>query len=487
MYVRMGVLMLISLYTSRVVLKVLGVDDFGIYNLVGSVVALFSSLRGLFSSSTQRFLNFEMGRGNKEKLQMVFNMSVVINTMIAIVFVIGVEVVGAWFFANKINIDPSRLVAAKWVFQLSIVSAVISIMTTPFDATIIAHEKLGFYAYMSIFEGVLKLVIVYLLTIWGYDKLIVYGLLHLAVSLIVIFCNAYYCRHHFPESSFKLCWDKNYSKKMTAFAGWNFFGNTAYSMTQSVINMELNVFGGAAVNAARGIAYQVQASVKQCLDNINIVLNPFSIKTYAEGEAEKLFKLTYLSSKILFSVQLGLSCVLIFLANEILGIWLVEVPQYTVVFMQLVMVNSLIRSVHSPIDILFKAVGDLKYYQIIEGIVLSLPIVFSYISLKSGAPYSMVFVIVIMFELLNYALIVLLARYVAHLPVKIYCLKVFLPISVCSIVCASCFVLDRLFSNSILYHIVFLIIALVVSLALMFFVFFSEEEKHRIISLIKKQ
>ena len=487
MYVRMGVLMLISLYTSRVVLKILGVDDFGIYNLVGSVVALFSSLRGLFSSSTQRFLNFEMGRGNIEKLQTVFNMSVVINAIIAVVFIIGVEIVGAWFFANKINIDPSRLVAAKWVFQFSLVSAVISIMTTPFDATIIAHEKLDFYAYMSIFEGILKLVIVYLLSIFDYDKLIVYGLLHLAVSMIVILCNAGYCRLHFPESHFKRCWDKEYFKKMTVFAGWNFFGNTAYSMTQSVLNMELNVFGGAAVNAARGIAYQVQASVKQCLDNINIVLNPFSIKPYAEGDTDKLFKLTFLSSKILFSVQLCLSCALIFLANEILGIWLVEVPQYTVVFMQLVMINSLIRSVHSPIDILFKAVGDLKYYQIIEGVVLSLPIVFSYIALKFGAPYSMVFVIVILFELLNYLLIILLARKIAQLPVGSYFSKVIVPMLVCTTVCAACFVLDGMFFDSTLSHIVFLIVALVVSLALMFFVFFTAEERHRIISLIKKQ
>ena len=486
MYVRMGVLMLISLYTSRVVLQILGVDDFGIYNLVGSVVALFSSLRGLFSSSTQRFLNYEMGRGNQEKLQTVFNMSVVINAIIAVVFIIGVEVVGAWFFANRINIDPSRLVAAQWVFQFSLVAAVISIMTTPFDATIIAHERMGFYAYMSIFEGILKLIIVYLLSVFDYDKLFIYGLLHLAVSIIVILCNAIYCRHFFPESHFRRCWDKQYFKKMTVFAGWNFFGNTAYSMTQSVLNMELNMFGGAVVNAARGIAYQVQASVKQCLDNINIVLNPFSIKTYAEGDTDKLFTLTFLSSKILFSVQLCLSCVLIFLSNEILGIWLVEVPPYTVIFMQLVMINSLIRSVHSPIDILFKAVGDLKYYQIIEGVVLSLPIIFSYFALKSGAPYYVVFVIVIFFELINYAFIILLARKIAHLPVGKYSIKVLLPMLVCVIICALCYVVDYNIFDTTLSHISFLVFALVVCLVLMFFVFFTQEERHRIVSLVKK-
>ena len=486
MYVRMGVLMLISLYTSRVVLHILGVDDFGIYNLVGSVVALFSSLRGLFSSSTQRFLNFEMGRGNQEKLQTVFNMSVVINAIIAVVFILGVEIVGAWFFANKINIDPSRLVAAKWVFQFSLVSAVISIMTTPFDATIIAHERMDFYAYMSIFEGILKLMIVYLLSIFEYDKLIIYGLLHLAVSIIVIVCNAEYCRRNFPESHFKQCWDKKYFKEMTAFAGWNFFGNSAYSMTQSVLNMELNVFGGAAVNAARGIAYQVQSSVKQCLDNINIVLNPFSIKTYAEGNVGKLYDLIFLSSKILFSVQLCLSCILIFLASEILSIWLVEIPPYTVVFTQLVMVNSLIRSVHSPIDILFKAVGDLKYYQIIEGVVLSLPILFSFILLRNGASFYVVFFIVIFFETLNYLLILLLVRKIAKLPLRVYFRKVLLPMIVCSLICCLCFIISIIMGNSFISHVIFLIVSLAISLLLMLYVFLSCEERKRFLSLIKK-
>lgn len=222
MYGRMIILTLITLYTSRVVLRELGVDDFGIYNVVGSIVAMFSALRGLFATSTQRFMNYEMGKGNRDRLQLVFNTGSLINVILAAVFVVGVEIVGWWFFEYKINVDPSRLVAAKWVFQLSVASAVVSMMTTPYDAVLIAHERMDFYAIMAIVEGLLRLGIVFLLVASPIDKLVFYGLLQLVVSVLVRLINAIYCKKRFPESHYKRCWDRGLFKEMSVFAGWNF-------------------------------------------------------------------------------------------------------------------------------------------------------------------------------------------------------------------------------------------------------------------------
>ena len=303
MYVRMGILMLISLYTSRIVLEELGIDDYGIYNLVGSVVGMFTSLKILFSSSTQRFLNYEMGRGKEESLQLVFNISIIVHLLICLVFVILVESVGIWFLESKINVAPDRHFAASVVFHLSVFTAVIGIMTTPYDAVVIAHERMDFYAYVSIFEGIMRLLIVTLLAYLPYDKLITYGVLQMLVSIIVRLINTIYCKRRFPETHAKRMWDKQYFKKMMSFACWNFLGTTVFTLYHNGLNMILNVFGGTIVNAARGIAYQINNVLLQFINNVTVVINPYCIKLWSAGEKEKAFKMIFFSSKILFIIQ----------------------------------------------------------------------------------------------------------------------------------------------------------------------------------------
>lgn len=487
MYGRMIVLMIITLYTSRVVLRELGVEDYGIYNVVGSVVAMFSALRSLFASSTQRFMNYEMGKGRNDRLQLVFNIGTIINIILSVVFFICVEIVGWWFFENKINIDPSRLFAAKWVFQLSILSAVVSMMTTPYDAVLIAHERMDFYAIMAVVEGVLRLVIVFLLAWFHFDKLIFYGFLQLAVSIVIRFINAIYCKKRFPESHYKRCWDKGLFKEMTIFAGWNFFGNLAKSLTESGLNMVLNIFGGAVVNAARGIAYQIQSATNKFLSSMLVVVSAYNTKTYASGQKEKFFNLFHFSSKIYFTIQLAMTIPLSYLTRDVLQLWLGQVPDYAVVFTQLVLVHSLLRSIHYPINNMFKTVGDLKAYQITEGVILALPLLVSYFALKAGAPYASMFVIIIIFEVINFVVIVFIGRKVAGLSIRQYVWRTAIPCSICFVVACAGFIIRTLFVNNVWKAVALTILFLIVCLLLMYFVGLSRKEKQQLLALIKKR
>ena len=392
MYIRMAVLMAVSFYTSRVVLQQLGVVDHGIYSVVGSIVAMFSSLRGLFASATQRFLNYESGRGRQSRLREVFSTSVIIHSFVALVFFILSEIVGLWFLEYKINISPERVEAAHYVFQFSIVTAMVTIITIPYDAVIISREKMGVYAHISIIEAVLKLLSAYILVVGGTDKLVLYGVLQLAVALIMRLINGVYCKKKFVESRFTWCWDKSLMRDMFGIAGWNFLGNTAFAITNNGLNMVLNVFGGPVVNAARSIAYQISGILNQFVTNISVVINPHSVKSYASGDMNRVFGVFYFSSKMFYIIQLELVVFFVFLINPILRLWLGVIPDYSVSFVSLLLCHSLIRSFHAPLNTLFLASGQMRNYQITESIVLALPLLATYIGLKCGASYAFAFV-----------------------------------------------------------------------------------------------
>ena len=484
MYGRMIFLMALSFYTSRVVLQQLGVSDYGIYNVVGSVVAMFSSLRTIFATSTQRFLNYEMG-ANTGKMDLVFSISTIVNLIIGLAFIILVEVVGLWFLNTSFNADPDRLFAAHWVLHLSILTAFLSIMTTPYDAVIIAHERMDFYAYMSIVEGILKLLIVFLLYWCPGDKLIYYAILNLLIATIVRSINAIYCKKLFSESRFRFLWDKEYFKRMFSFAGWNFFGNTAYSLTQSGLNMILNFFGGPAVNAARGLAYQVLGAVNQISTNINIVVSPYCIKSHAEGNDDKLFSMTFFSSKMLFIIQSMVVIPFLHLTWWILKVWLSNVPEYTVQFVQLVMIYSLFRSIHGPLDTLFKAFGKLKTYQVCEGIILSAPVICSYFGLKAGYPFSSVFVFVILFDVINTCVILPIATHYTGLGISNYIKCVMLP---CIGVIASIsffYAVNMYIGETFTINLIVTCVSITCSLLFMWFAGLSKKERSIILNLFK--
>ena len=485
MYIRMIFLMAISFYTSRVVLQKLGVEDFGIYNLVASVVAMFSSLKTIFAASTQRFLSYEMGCGNTAKLNSIYNTSLLINSLIALVFLIVVELVGTWFLNTKINIASNRLFAAKCVFQFSVISTILGIITTTYDAEIIAHEKMNFYACLSIVEGSLKLLIVFVLSWINHDKLIVYSFLLLLISTIILFCDYLFCRLKFNECRLNIYSDKSYFKEMTKFAGWNFLGTNAYVLSQSGLNMILNVFGGPIVNAARGVAYQVNGALTQFINNVVVVINPYCVKKFAAGEKEKTYSAIYLSSKLLFLIQFLIMTPLLLLSENIIKFWLGIVPDYSVIFLQLILFYSLIRTLHSGIDILFKANGEIKYYQICEGILLLMPLLLSYVALYCGAGFSVVFVVMILCDIINLICILMLAKRILGFPIVKYLNSVIVPCVVLTLFMLTLWSFTRNLSNVWLLIISF--VSDIIAIAFMIFVGLSVVERNIIVSFLKKK
>ena len=485
MYIRMVIVLLIGLYSSRVLLSTLGVEDYGTYNLVGSVVSMVSMLQTLFMASTKRFITYELGKKNFEGLNVIFNMSILINIVVSLIFVVFVEILGWWFFTYEINIAPLKLASAKWVFQISVISAVIMIMTSPFDALVIAHEHMGFYALTAILNSALKLIIIFLVPLFNNDNLVVYALLLLSVSCTVRFINSVYCKTKFPECRYKFCWDKSIFEKMLSFSGWSLLGGTASALTQNGLNLIFNIFGGTAVNAARGIAYQVDAVVRNFFNNVTIVVAPYGIKSYASGNKEGMFNMFYFSSKILF---VSCFCIIIPICYEtslILNLWLTEVPEYTVGFVQLVLIWSICNTIHGPINTLYSAVGDIKQYKIIEFVIHLMPLLSSYILLNKGFSLYLAFASGICFEIIDISVILLLARKVIGLNLKQY-IKEMLPLLFVSFLLAGIgyFISNEMFGN---HYISFLlgIIVDVMILLFMFLIAFSERERNYIKSLLK--
>lgn len=487
MYGRMIFLMIISLYTSRVILQQLGVDDYGTYNVVGSIVAMFVSLKAIFAGVTQRFLNYEMGSGHPENLHTVFNTSVTSNFIIGLIFVFLVEIVGIWFLETQINVAPSRLLAAKWVFQFSVITTFIQIQNIPLDACIIAHERMDYFAYVSIFDGIAKLGICFLLSLWDIDRLILYGFLMMMITVCVTSINLCFCKVNFKECYITRTFNKYYFKRMTTYAGWAFFGNTSLALAQSGLNMVLNVFGGPVVNAARAITYQVNGALHQLTNNITIVVKPYVVKSYAAGEIDKLMSFSFLSSKIYFSIQIFLVIIITFLTERILNLWLGHVPDYTVIFLNLVLIQSLIRSLHMPIDMLFSGKGDIKYYELAEGVILFLPVPISYILLKMGFPYYSAFISLIVVEVLHIFAITIICKKICGLPLANYYKKVIAPCTFCFIIYISMFVFNNYIYSSLAISIVNIVISLIITMSIMYLLGLDRNERYMLMSIVKRK
>lgn len=484
LYIRMAVVMIISLYQSRVLLKVLGVDDYGIYNLVGSIVGILSMLKTMFASATQRFLNYEMGKGNNDKLSIIFNMSIYINALLSLVFFVGIEVIGWWFFNYSINIDPDRLWAAKVVFQCSVITSVILIMTTTYDALVIAHEKMDFFAMLSILQSILQLCLVFALPHISYDRLIIYGISHLMVAIIIRMINTIYCRKNFDECRYKRCWDSNLFKKLLSFSGWQLLGQGAWTITQNGLNMLFNIFGGASVNAARGIAYQVNTAILMVINNLNTAITPYSNKAFAKGNYDGLYNMFYFSSKILFMISILVIVPLFYLTSPILSLWLGNVPAYTEGFVKIILIWALIRSLHQPIDAIFKSYGSIKHYQIIESIILSLPLISSYILLSRNYSMYIVFSTVIIFDLINYFAILFLARIKCNLSISGYFKQIVFHCLICILIASVGFVISEMADLSTPRIIILSLLVDVLILTYFFLFTFCKRERNYISSII---
>lgn len=428
LYVRMLFAMLVSLYTSRVILQTLGVEDYGVYNVVGGVITMFTFLNSAMSSATSRYITFEIGKGNMEQLKKVFSTSLQIHAIIALLIVFLGETVGLWFLMNELVIPDGRMDAAMWVYQCSIVSCVVGIMSVPYNADIIAHEKMSAFAYISVLEIILKLAIVYLLVVLPFDKLKVYAVLVLMVSLLIRYIYTRYCHRHFEESHYIHRIDKSLLKEMSSFAGWSFWGNLAAIFYSQGLNMMLNIFFGPVVNAARGIATQIQGVVQQFVANFQMALNPQITKTYASGELDKMHSLMFRSARFSFMLLFFLSLPILIETDYILTLWLGVVPENTAIFARIIIAISLIYTIANPCVIANQATGKVKVYQAVVGGLLLLILPISYVVLKLGAPAYSVFIVHFCVESVAQFARMYMLRNMIDLPLLLYVKNIYLPI-----------------------------------------------------------
>lgn len=428
LYVRMLFSMGVSLFTSRVILQALGVEDYGIYNVVGGFVTMFTFLNGSMVASTQRYLNFEIGRGNEQQLSKVFSTALQIHALIALAIILLSETVGLWFLYEKLVIPDERMNAAFWVYQCSVISCVINIMYVPYNADIVAHEKMSAFAYISIVEVTLKLLIAYLLYVFPWDRLVIYAVLLLLIQLLIRWIYVRYCSKHFPESHYRHEINKSLLKEMSSFAGWGLFGSLANVFYNQGLNILLNLFFGPIVNAARGIAVQVQSAVHGFVGNFQMALNPQITKNYASGNLLQMHSLIFRSARFSFFLLYLLALPIIIEAEYILKLWLKTPPADAVVFTQWMLVVSLIYTIANPFIIANQATGKIKVYQIVVGSILLLIVPISYIALLLGAPAYSVFIVHFCMECLAQFWRMYLLRNLINLPIKAYLKNIYLPI-----------------------------------------------------------
>jgi len=402
LYFRMFLVMGVTLYTSRIVLEQLGVSDYGIYSLVGGIVALFSFLNSSMSSATQRYLAFDLGRKDKKKLQKTFSVTLTIHIAIAVLILIVAETIGLWYVNYKVVLPPERLFAANVVYQFSVLTALIGIIQVPYDALIIAYEKMNVYAYISIIEVGLKLGLVFFLVVYGGDKLIAYAAMMFLVSLIIRITYQIYCRRNYKASKYKFEYDKNYFNELISYSGWNLFGGIAAVSRGQGINIVLNLFFGTVVNAAYGLTLQVQGAVNLFVTNFQKAVNPQIIKTYSEGNLERMHKLIIQSSKFSYLLMLLLVAPILFNTKFILNLWLKNPPEYTAIFVQLSLIGVLIDCISRPLMVAVQATGKIKNYQIVIGSLIILTLPLAAVWLHLGGRPAVVYYSVILINILSF-------------------------------------------------------------------------------------
>lgn len=391
LYFRMFLIMGVSLYTSRVILQTLGVEDYGIYNVVGGIVVMFSFLNGSLGAATSRYITFELGRRDYIKLNKIFNVALATHIFIGIIIAILAETIGLWFFYNKMVIPEERITAAFWVYQISILSALISLTQVPYNATLIAHENMKVYAYVGMVEAVMRLLLVYMLMISPFDKLIFFAILSFALSLGIMVFYRVYCIKRYKESRINICNEKVLYKDMFKYAGSDLIGNASVLAQGQGLNLLLNMFYGPVVNAARAVAYQVQGAVTQFGNNFMTAVRPQIIKLYAQGEIKEMFKLVYLSSNFSYYLMLFLILPLSLEADYILSLWLGKYPDHSVTFLILIFILCLIQTLKTPRTIVLHATGKLFLANIVIGTLLCCAFPLAYVFLKMGGEPESVF------------------------------------------------------------------------------------------------
>ena len=427
LYIRMIFVLFANLYISRVVLKSLGVVDYGVYNVVGSIVFLFSYVNSALSVATTRFFSYEMSSGD-EQLNLVFNTSIMVQFVLAFAFVLLSETVGLWIINEKLVLPPERLCAANWVFQFSIIATIISIIRVSYESVITSYEHMHIYAFFSIIEVLVKLCLVLLIPHVMYDRLICYSILMLIVSIVGFLLRYVYCNRNYHMVRVKRVANKPLFRKIMAFVGWNFFGATAGMSVSQGLSFVLNLFFGPIVNAAQGVAIQVETAIAQLATGINTAINPQIVKRYSIGDKKGVFDLSFFASKIVFILLLIVSTPIIFNIDYVLKIWLECPPNYAGVFTQLELIYMLTLSLTYSVNMCAQASGNIKKFQMVEGCLLILNIPVAILLYKfSLPPYSALISLIVISLITLFAKLFVVKQQISF-PMEAYVKNVISPV-----------------------------------------------------------
>lgn len=429
MAIRMVFVLAITFYTTRVILDMLGVEDYGVYNVVCGFVSMFAFLNTSMSNGIQRFFNFELGKNGENGANKVYNTALLIQFILAIVIIILTESLGIWYLNNKMVIPPDRMFAAKWIFQFSILSFLFIIMQAPYIAAVMAHERMDFYAVVSVLDAVLKLAIVFAIPLFPGDKLIVYGALFTLISVLNFILYFIYCKRNFPEIKIKRFFEKTLFRSMLGFSGWNIFGSLSGVMKEQGINLVLNLFFGPMVNAARGVASQINGGLQSFVSNITTPVRPQVVQSYSRGDFNRTMNLTYSISKLSCCFLYLCSLPVVLEINYILKIWLGDtIPEHTNTFVIIVILTSFVNNLNAAVSGVIHASGKMMVYQLVTSFVSMLCIPASYMGLKNGFTPEFALLMVFVWTTLAQVAALFILKSIVDYSIKNYLVKVLLPV-----------------------------------------------------------
>lgn len=484
----MFIVLAVSLFTVRVVINTLDVVDYGLYSAVGGVVLTLSFISGVLAVASQRFFSLELGKNNYDRLSSIFGTMLFTYIVVALLVILFIETVGVWFLCNKMTIPEERFDAALVVLQFSLASFVVSIITNPFQALIIAHEDMSIYAYVSIIDVIIRLAIVYLLVVFPVDKLMLYAGLLFAASIISNGIYVTYSIVKYKKIKVRVSFNKSLFKSIFSFSSWTLLGTVAYMFNTQGINILLNMFFGPVVNAAYSVGNQVKTHVNQFSSNFYSAMRPPMIKSYAAGEYDYMNKLFYLSSKIIFALLFVIILPLSIETDNLLVLWLGEEKPYMVVFVRLMLIYGLICSLGDPITTIIQAAGRVKLYHGTVDVFTLLTLPIAYILFKNGSNPQWAFYISIIIFVFAHCLRLIILKGTVPFSIKEYINKIVLPILLCILIgCAYSVVLKFSFGNSLIATLTVCTITVILTIMLEAFVLFDKIERNKVLEMIKSK
>ena len=486
LYIRMFFMMAVTLYTSRVILEVLGIEDYGIYNVVGGIVVLFTFVNNSMVMSTQRFLNYELGRHEQQGASRVFSASLTLHLFIAMLTFLLAESVGLWFLYNYIKYPPEREFAVLVTYQFSILTTCANMIRAPYNAAIISYERMGFFARISVIEAIAKLAIVYLLAVSPWDKLISYAFLMFVVVFSITFCYYLYCKRSFPIGRYNYFWEKSLYKRLASFSGWSLFGGMANTAASQGLNVLMNIFFGVTANAAMGVASQVNTAVYNFVANFQTAFKPQIVKSYATQEREYFMDLIIYTSKYSYFLLFIICMPLYVCCEEVLSVWLTNVPFYAVSFCKLMLIVSLLEAIQGPLWMSVQATGKIRNYQLLIGgmILCNLPI--GYVFLKLGFPPNIVLIIKIVITVLILIIRVIYINRLFSFPTVRFIREVLVKISIVTLLSSILVIFLPIQIDTISSILAVVCILFVINCLLILAVGVSNKERLLIINQIKK-